>query len=242
LKNPEPTKELSILLPAYNEAEQIERCVHEVAMAVNAYSNSYEIIVSEDGSTDGTNIVVSKIAEGNPNLVLLHTPMRLGKGKGIKNALRSSKGKIIVFMDVDLATDLTCLPKLLNEVRKNGGMAIGSRHIAGACVQRRFTRTLSSLTYNAFVRLLFSDGIHDHQCGFKIMTRQVAETVLHFSRTDGFFFDTEMILRCKKLGFPVKEVPVKWNDTNRGGSKVNLLHDGKKIGIDMLRFRLNLQK
>jgi dolichyl-phosphate beta-glucosyltransferase len=132
------------------------------------------------------------------------------------------------------------LPELLRIVKQDGGMAIGSRHVAGARVQRRFTRTLSSLTYNALVRLLFLDGIHDHQCGFKMMTRDVAETVLQFSKTDGYFFDTEMIVRCKKLGYPVAEVPVQWTEKNRGGSKVNPLRDGKKIALDMLIFRLNL--
>src|SRR5512147_2156525 len=103
LKNLEPTKELSILLPAYNEAAQIERCVQEVEAVVKKISDSYEIIVSEDGSTDGTEVIVSRLAKDNSNLILIHAAERLGKGKGIKNALSASKGKFIVFMDVDLA-------------------------------------------------------------------------------------------------------------------------------------------
>jgi glycosyltransferase involved in cell wall biosynthesis len=241
LKNLQPTKELSILLPAYNEASQIERCVTEVEKAVRGFSNSYEIIVSEDGSSDGTDVIVVRMEKTNPNLVLLHSPNRLGKGKGIKNALTASKGKYIAFMDVDLATDLACLPELLLVVKANCGMAIGSRHVAGSNVQRHLTRTLSSLVYNALVRLLFMDGIRDHQCGFKMMTREVAETVLQFSKTDGYFFDTEMIVRCKKLGYPVTEVPVHWVEKNRGGSKVNPMRDGKKIALDMVRFRLNIK-
>ena len=88
------------------------------------------------------------MAKNNPNLVLLHSPHGLGKGKAIKNAVNSSRGKIVTFMDVDLATDLACLPKLLQVVQQKGGMAIGSRHIKGAHVQRHATRTLFSLTYN----------------------------------------------------------------------------------------------
>jgi glycosyltransferase AglD len=235
-------KEISILLPAYNEAGQIEKCVREVEAALKSFSKSYEIIVSEDGSTDGTDIIVAKMAKHNPNLILLHSPERLGKGKGIKNALCTSKGKFITFMDVDLATDLACLPKLLQIVKTNGGMAIGSRHIEGSCVQRRVTRTLFSLTYNLAVRLLFFDGIHDHQCGFKTMTREVAESVLSISQSDGYFFDTEMIVRCKKLGFPVAEVPVQWSERDKGASKVNPVRDAKKIGFDLLAFRLKSSK
>lgn len=140
-------------------------------------------------------------------------------------------------MDVDLATDLDCLPELLKVVKENHGMAIGSRHVKGSVVQRRLSRTLFSLTYNVLVRLLFLDGINDHQCGFKTMSRDVAEVVLSSSKSDGYFFDTEMIVRCKNLGFSVVEVPVKWSERNKGGSKVNPARDSKKIGMDMLAFR-----
>jgi hypothetical protein len=98
---------------------------------------------------------------------------------------------------------------------------------------------LFSLTYNLFVRLLFFDGVHDHQCGFKTMSREVAETILSISKSDGYFFDTEMIVRCKQLGFPVVEIAVKWTEkTKKGGSKVNLLQDALQIGLDMIAFRL----
>ncbi len=239
LKRWVPNKEISILLPAYNEAAQIEKCVQEVEAAVRSFSKSYEIIVSEDGSTDGTEVIVSKMAKSNPNLVLLHSSSRLGKGKAIKNALTASKGKIITFMDVDLAVDLDSLPALLKAVKANGGMAIGSRHIKGSVVQRRASRSVFSLTYNLFVRFLFLDGIHDHQCGFKTMSREVAEVVLSNSKYDGYFFDTEMIVRCKQLGYPVVEVPVRWAEKNKGGSKVSPVRDSRKIGRDMLAFRLN---
>jgi glycosyltransferase involved in cell wall biosynthesis len=233
-------KEISILLPAFNEASQIERCILEVEAAARLLSKSYEIIVSEDGSTDGTDTIVSKMAKFNPNIVLLHSTTRLGKGKAIKNAVNSSRGKIVTFMDVDLATDLSCLPKLLDVVHQKGGMAIGSRHIEGASVQRHAKRTLFSLTYNALVRIMFLDGVRDHQCGFKTMPRSVAAAVLNSSRSDGYFFDTEMIVRCKQLGYPVTEVPVNWQEKNKGGSKVNPVRDSKKIFKDMLSFRLNL--
>ncbi|MCW4004616.1 MAG: glycosyltransferase family 2 protein [Candidatus Bathyarchaeota archaeon] len=238
----QPQKEISILLPAYNEASQIGKCVQNVEAAVRSFTESYEIIVSEDGSTDGTDVIVAKMAESNPNLLLLHSPNRLGKGKAIRKALSNSKGKYVTFMDVDLATDLACLPKLLSIVKQNGGMAIGSRHVRGARVERKLSRTVFSLTYNLFVRLLFLDGIRDHQCGFKIMSRDVAEAVLSSCKADGYFFDTEMIIRCKKLGYPVAEVAVTWRERHNGRSKVNPVQDAKKIGLDMLAFRFSKEK
>ena len=233
-------KEVSIVLPAYNEASRIERCIREVTRAVNAFSVSYEIIVAEDGSTDGTEKVVENLSRSNPQLRLLHSPVRLGKGKAIKKALASAEGDIIVFMDVDLSTSLKYLPQIVTLAQKHRGMAIGSRHVDGSKVQRRFSRTLFSLSYNLFVRMLFRDGVHDHQCGFKAMSREVAAVVLDKTESDGFFFDTEMILWCKKLDFPVTEVGVEWTEiSKKGASAVRLFSDAAKLGLDLLSFRLN---
>ncbi|HEX7482860.1 MAG TPA: glycosyl transferase, partial [Candidatus Bathyarchaeia archaeon] len=107
---------------------------------------------------------------------------------------------------------------------------------------RRVSRTLFSLTYNLAVRMLFLDGIHDHQCGFKTMSREVAEALMNVSKSDGYFFDTEMILRCKQLGFPVIEVAVQWAERNNGASKVNPFRDAGKMGLDLLAFRLKTLK
>jgi glycosyltransferase involved in cell wall biosynthesis len=235
-----PEKEISIVLPAYNEALRIQRCMSEVERAVSSFSGSYEIIVAEDGSTDGTDRIVAGLSESNPHLRFLHSPVRLGKGKAIKNALCSSKGDVIVFMDVDLAVNLESLPRIVQLAKEHRGLAIGSRHVEGSRVRRPFTRTLFSLIYNLFVRALFFDGVHDHQCGFKAMSREVAEVVRNNAKSDGLFLDTEMILWCKKLGFPVVEIGVDWSENRKKSeSKVKIFRDAAKIGLDLLTFRLN---
>jgi len=233
-------KGVSIILPAYNEASRIEGSILEVERAIVSFSASYEIIVSEDGSTDGTERIVASLSQSNPHIRLLHSSVRLGKGKAIKRALASANGDVIVFMDVDLATSLDYLPQILKLTQKHRGMAIGSRHVKGSKVQRRVSRTLSSLMYNLFVRLLFLDGVRDHQCGFKAMSREVATVLLDKTVSDGFFFDTEMILRCKKLGFPVTEIGVEWAETTKKSeSAIRLFPDAARLGLDLLRFRLN---
>lgn len=231
------TKQISVLLPAYNEALHIEKCIREVDRTVSSLSDSYEIIVEEDGSTDSTEAILIHLSDSIPNLRFHHSPVRLGKGRAIKNAVRSSEGEIIVFMDVDLATNLVHLPTVLKLVKENGGMVIGSRHVDGSRVQRRVSRTLFSLVYNLLVRVLFLDSVHDHQCGFKAMHYEVAEA-LDDIESNGFFFDTEMILRCKKSGFPVREVAVEWSENRmRNTSKVRLFRDAKQIGLDLFRYK-----
>jgi glycosyltransferase involved in cell wall biosynthesis len=236
LRTARSRKEISVLLPAYNEALQIESACG-VDHAVSSFSDSYEIIVAEDGSTDGTDSIVSGLLNSLPNLSFQHSPVRLGKGKAIRNAVDSANGEVIVFMDVDLATSLDCLPRVIRRVEEHGGLVIGSRHVAGSRVYRRASRTLFSLAYNLLVRVLFLDRIHDHQCGFKAMRHEVAEAMGDI-KSDGFFFDTEMILRCKKSGFPIVEVGVEWSE-NRGKrtSKVRLFQDAAKIGLDLFKFR-----
>lgn len=235
-----PEKDISIVLPAYNEASRIERCVAEVERAVSSFSNSYEIIVAEDGSTDGTDRILANLSKRNPHLSLLHSPVRLGKGKAIKNALRSTRGNVIVFMDVDLSASLNALPCIVQLAKEHRGLAIGSRHVKGSRVRRPFTRTVFSLTYNLFARALFLDGIHDHQCGFKAMSREVAEVIRDNAKSDGFFLDTEMILQCKKLSFPVMEVGVEWSEKRkRNESAIKPLRDATRMGLDLLKFRLS---
>jgi len=233
-----PKKDVSILLPACNEALQIRRCITKIEGAIQPLSNSYEIIVSEDGSTDGTDQIVAGLSEKNRNLCILHSMVRLGKGKAIKNALKASEGTIIIFMDVDLATNLQSLPEFLQLVKETHGMVIGSRHVKGSRVQRRLSRTIFSLAYNLLVRLLFFDGVQDHQCGFKAMSRNAADVILE-TMSDGFFFDTELILRCKKKGFQIVEIGVEWAEKRgRGESKVRLFREATRIGLDLLKFKL----
>jgi glycosyltransferase involved in cell wall biosynthesis len=235
--------EISVLLPAYNEAPRIERCIREVTRAVGRLTGSYEIVVVEDGSTDGTPEIVEKLTKNDNHLWLMHSATRLGKGKAVKKGLGAAAGNIVIFMDVDLATTLAFLPRIVELAKARGGLVVGSRHVKGSRVQRSFKRTLSSLTYNLLVRLLFRDGIHDHQCGFKAMRREVASFLQGTVESNGFFLDTEIILRCKMRGFPVVEVGVEWVEVRKENALgVRLFRDSLKLGLDLLRFRLSTNR
>jgi glycosyltransferase involved in cell wall biosynthesis len=235
--------EISILLPAYNEASRIERSLREVKRAVGRLTGSYEVIVVEDGSTDSTADIVAELSKSDSRLRLLHSTARLGKGKAVKRGLGSAAGDLIVFMDVDLAVNLAFLPRIVELAKERRALVVGSRHVKGSRVRRSFTRTVSSLTYNLLVRLLFWDGVHDHQCGFKAMRREVAEFLRCSVASDGFFLDTEMILRCKMCGVPVVEVAVDWVEVRKKNTQgVRLFRDSLKLGLDLLRFRLNTNR
>ena len=235
-----PKKEISILLPAYNEAWRIESSIKAVENTVKSFWSSYEIIVTEDGSIDQTASIVMRLSKTNPNLEFLHSPARLGKGGAIKRALCIAKGDVVVFMDVDLSTSLKFLQPIVQLVKNRHGLVIGSRHVQGSKVQRPTLRALCSMVYNIFVNVLFLDGIHDHQCGFKAMSHEVAKVMGEKIKSDSWFFDTELILRCRKLGYPLTELGVEWTEKRKkNDSKISLFRDSPKIGMDLLRFKLN---
>jgi len=230
---------MSILLPAYNEALRIKHCLREVNRVAKVLTESFEIIVVEDGSIDGTADIVTILSRYDAHLRLLHSPNRLGKGKALRKGLKDAKGSIVVFMDVDLSASLEFLPKITELARTTKGLVIGSRHVKGSRVRRSFVRTISSLTYNLLVRLIFRDGVRDHQCGFKAMSHEVAEFLREDSKSEGFFLDTEMILLCKMHGVPVTEIAVDWIEVRkRNAHGVRLFRDSTKLAIELLRFRL----
>ena len=233
---------LSLIVPAYNEAACLRRNIDFIEEAVKPITRSYEIIIAEDGSIDGTDKIAAEMALGNPRIIHSHADERLGKGQALKRALKASVGEIIVLMDADLATSLSHLSKLVLLTEKKYDGAIGSRHTTESYTHRTLLRTLTSKTYNLLVRLLFRDGIHDHQCGFKAFRRKALEYLLKDVRSDGFIFDTELIIKAKKKGFSIAEVPVTWMEPDGRRSKFELLRDGPNMGLKLLRLRAKLWK
>ncbi len=235
--------DLSVLLPMYNEAKGIEKCVKEVEEAVKSFSSSYEILIAEDGSNDGTDVIARSLVGSNPRLKHLHSSIRLGKGGAIRSALHVAKGDVVVLLDSDLATKLEHLQQIVDVARQSRGMAIGSRFTAGARVRRPFSRTFLSIVYNLLVRMLFFDEIRDHQCGFKALSNELTRILMDQIESNGFVVDTEMIMRAKQNGFAITEIGVEWTEARpKGESRIKSFHDAWTIGIGLLRLRFRILK
>ncbi|TRZ49435.1 MAG: glycosyltransferase [Dehalococcoidia bacterium] len=230
---------VSIIIPAYNEASMLRQNIKSIRETIEPIMESYQIIIMEDGNTDGTNIIAEELAEENPWILHLHSDKRLGKGGALKRAIKTSQGEIIVFMDADLATSLDYLSRIMEPIKNGHDIAIGSRNIKGACVKRSFSRSVASMAYNLFVRLLFRDGICDHQCGFKAF-RQALVSLVEDVESDGFLFDTELIIKAKQKGFLMAEVPVTWREPEGRNSRVRLFRDGMRMGLELLTMRVKL--
>jgi len=233
---------LSLIVPAYNEASFLKRNIDFIEEAIKSITKSYEIIIAEDGSTDGTTKIAADMARENSRIKHSHADERLGKGQALKRALKASIGEIIVFMDADLATSLSHLAKLVILIESEYDVAIGSRHTNGSFTSGSLLRTFTSKTYNILVRLLFRDGIRDHQCGFKAFRRKAFEYLLKDVESNGFIFDTELIVKARKKGFLIAEIPVTWIEPHGRRSKFKLLRDGPNMWLKLLRLRAELWK
>jgi glycosyltransferase involved in cell wall biosynthesis len=216
---------VSVVLPTYNEADSIEVAVAKVMGALGKYDGTYEIIIAEDGSTDGTDKKAAALAAEFPGVVKhIHEEKRLGRGNALKNAFKQSSGDILVYMDVDLATDVRYLDALIRSVEVEGfDLATGSRLLAESRVKRSGTRHIASKTYNLLVRWLLGSKVKDHQCGFKAFRREPLMQLLDEVSAGHWFWDTEILVRANRRGYTIKEIPVDW----KGGreTKVRLLQD-----------------
>lgn len=224
---------VSVVFPAYNEADSLEAAVDEVTQALNEFTRSYEIIIAEDGSTDGTDKLAAALAEKYPFVKHIHGEKRLGRGAALKNAFKQSNGEVLVYMDLDLATDLKHLKALVEAVASEGyDFATGSRMLPESNVKRSGTRNIASKTYNFMVRAVLGSKVKDHQCGFKAFRREPLMQLLDEVEAKHWFWDTEILVRAYRRGYKIKEIPVSW----KGGreTKVRLLQDSFNMGWQIL--------
>ena len=231
---PEEDKEIevSLVFPAYNEGENLENAVRRTAQSLEYITDSYEIIIAEDGSTDGTDRIAVSLSRECPFIRHLHRDKRLGRGLALKNAFAESKGRILVYMDVDLATSIGHLRTLIESVRKNYDFATGSRTLRESKVSRSLSRRVASKSYNFMVRSFLGSKISDHQCGFKAAKREALLTILAEVKATHWFWDTELLVRAQRRGYKVKEIPVEW--IHKGGTKVKLVKDTIQMGSQVL--------
>jgi len=231
--------DVSIIFPAYNEARRLPSAVEETISFLRGFAKSYEIIIAEDGSTDGTNNIASQLSKKYNFVKHIHNDKRLGKGRALKEASKKSRGKIIVHMDVDLATNIKHLRELVQSIIDGYDFAIGSRLLPESRVERTPLREFTSRVYNFIMRMLFKTGIRDHQCGFKSFRREALMKIVDEVEANHLFWDTELLVRALKGGCRIREVPVEWKEG--GATKVRLFRGSATMFLQALRLWLELR-
>lgn len=234
------SKKVSVIIPVYNEAKHLKECVTQVKKTLQNVGVDFEIVISEDGSTDGTDKIAHDLSKKDSAITHLHNDVRLGRGKALKRAFKVTRGDIVIYTDVDLSTDMKYLGDLIREIDNGADIATGSRLLQQSVVKRPLHREMMSRIYNWTLRLMFKSHIHDHQCGFKAFKKANVSDLLDQVEDNHWFWDSELIIKAIKQGFNVVETPVTW--VYREQTKVRLATDIKHMTTSTLKLWLQLKK
>jgi len=225
---------LSVVIPAYNEARRLPATLARVCAYLDARGERYEIVVVDDGSTDGT-ADVARAASG-PVELLRHAENH-GKGHAVRAGMLTARGERRLMSDADLSTPIEELERLEQALAGGSDVAIGSRAVSGARIevhQPRYREAMGRL-FNRMVQAMLLPGLQDTQCGFKLWRAGAAAATFALCRLDGFSFDVEALYVARRLGLRVAELPVVWR--NDAATRVGLA-GGAAAFLDLVRIRL----
>ncbi len=210
-----PPKHVSVVLGCLNGGEFVDRSVPELARFLSSLRKSYEIIVVEDGSSDGSAERLQRLAARMPELRVLSNGRNRGKGYSVRRGVLASEGEFILYTDIDLVYALDDLETVIRELQAGHPVVIANRHLPGSrCLAdeavARFVsrRNRFSLLFNIAIRMLFGLRNRDTQAGLKGFRREIALELFARTRTDRFLLDIELLIMAQKADIPVKEIPV----------------------------------
>jgi dolichyl-phosphate beta-glucosyltransferase len=230
-----PPPELSVVIPAFNEARRLGPTLDRVAAYLAGRGVGHEIVVVDDGSTDATAALVR--SHPAPGLRLVEQGENRGKGAALRRGVAESRGERVLLCDADLSTPIEELPALERRLEAGADLVLGSRGLAESDVrvhQPRY-RELMGKAFNRIIRLLGVRGLRDTQCGFKLLRGEAARRLFAELRTDRFAFDVELVWLARRHGYRVEEVGVAWVDSP--DSRVHPLFDSAGMLRDVLLMR-----
>jgi len=241
--NPSPAKEgeiyLSVVIPTFNEDRRIGKTLASLREYLDSRHYRYEVIVSDDGSTDTTVPIVKLIQEGWQQLHLIASPTNEGKGSAVKRAMLAGSGRYLLFTDADNATPIEEVERLW-PFTPDYPVVFGSRHISGAHIHidQAQHRKLLSRASNLLIRFVAIPGVWDTQCGFKLFERNAGKNIFANVHLTRFGFDIEAFVIARQLGYKFKEVGINW--TNDPDSRVRAGREAIRTLIDLFRIKYHM--
>lgn len=242
---------LSIVIPCYNEEANLKRGVlTEVRDFLKGRKYTWEVIVSDDGSTDGSKELAAKQIKNWKYFKLSKNP-HAGKPSALWSGIQAAEGKYVLFTDMDQSTPISQVDKLLPYASKGFKAVIGSRGLSRK--KFPFYRRLGSVVFMSFRKSIVLSEIDDTQCGFKLFDTKVAKEafpMLEFFRKENkatgwtvTSYDVELLHIIKKLGHKIKEVRVSWEERDesisKGGGIIRYIRESKEMLVQILRVKIN---
>ena len=229
--------DLSLVIPVFNEEHRLPDALRRLDSLAVELGIAAEIIVTDDGSVDGTVEVARRFrSESQPPLVVRVVEIaHRGKGAAVRAGLLQASAPIIGYCDVDLSAGMDALAALYAEVKGGADLAMASRGLADSVLEVRqpWLRERAGRIFNGMLRTMVGIPFRDTQCGLKLLRREAAAEILRHQRIDGFAFDAEMVVLAFRLGFDIREVPVRWS--HDAASKVSMLRDSVGMSRDVVR-------
>jgi len=234
------TLSLSIIVPAYNEGARLGKSLRAIVTYLDEYAPESELIVVDDGSTDDTaNAAREELSTSKTvRTSVISYQSNLGKGRAVRLGLLASRGDITLFMDADLSTPITEVPKLIGPIsRGECDLTFGSRALDRSLIgiHQPWRREQGGRVFNLLVRLATGLPFWDTQCGFKAFRMSVCRPLIEGATIDRFGFDVELLYVAYRAGLRLKEIPVRWDHAE--GSKVNVASDSLKMLSEVGRIR-----
>ena len=228
---------LSIVIPCYNEQDRLPATVDSIKGYMAGRGTDYELILSDDGSSDGTAEVIAAAMKASPRVRGVRLVANRGKGRALAEGVAVSTGDRVLLTDADLSTPIEELAKLEATVDAGAGVAIASRSIKGSqiVISQPIYRVLMGKTFNLIVQALLLPGLWDTQCGFKLFRGDLARSVFADLKTDGFGYDPEALFLAKRRGEKIAEVPVVWRHS--APTKVAPIRHSLDMFRDVVRTR-----
>lgn len=238
---------LSVVIPAYNEKKNIGKQVLEPAVEyLQQQSYTWEMVISDDGSTDGSLPLLRDFAKKHPNVRIVENA-HAGKAATVTAGMLAAKGEWRLFTDFDQSTPLSEVEKLLERAKQGFDVVIGSREMVGARRDKEpWYRHLMGRGFNLFVQALAVPGILDTQCGFKLFSAKATETLFPqlvvYGATTAFkdaftgAFDVELLFLALQRGFQIREVPITWHHMHT--DRVSPIKDSLRMFRDLVRIRM----
>lgn len=203
---------LSVIIPAYNEAERLPLTLIDIDRILSKAGYPYEILVVNDGSTDNMADIVRKMAETIKNLNLIDNKVNQGKGGVVRQGMLLAKGQYRLFTDADNSTSIDQFNNMVPYFSQGYDVVIGSRAVKGSKLEpaQPFYKQLLGKGSNIIIQIVNLPGIWDTQCGFKAFSEEAAEKIFSKTKINGWGFDIETLALARRLGYRIKEMPVRW--------------------------------